>query len=118
MTAQADLVRYPQADLVRYQGRYAGSVSRFVAYAIDLVVSSAVFSLALAAISLNLNYSHQNELAVSGRDRRGGIVDQHLRRLQRHRLRGYAATWRRRLAHGARRIRCLRPRRGLEQLRP
>ncbi len=40
-----------QADLVRYQGRYAGSVSRFVAYAIDLVVSSAVFSLALAAIS-------------------------------------------------------------------
>ena len=40
-----------QADLVGYQGRYAGSVSRFVAYAIDLVVSSAVFSLALAAIS-------------------------------------------------------------------
>ena len=32
MTAQA-------ADLVRYQGRYAGSVSRFGAYAIDLVVS-------------------------------------------------------------------------------
>jgi uncharacterized RDD family membrane protein YckC len=37
--------------LVSYQGRYAGSVSRFVAYAIDLAVSSAVFSLALAAIS-------------------------------------------------------------------
>ena len=44
MTAEA-------ADLVGYQGRYAGSVSRFVAYAIDLLVSSAVFSLALAAIS-------------------------------------------------------------------
>ena len=34
-----------------YQGHYAGSVSRFAAYAIDLVASSAVFSLALAAIS-------------------------------------------------------------------
>jgi len=38
-----------------YQGRYAGSVSRFVAYAIDLVVSSAVFSLALAAISYGVH---------------------------------------------------------------
>jgi uncharacterized RDD family membrane protein YckC len=37
--------------LVSFQGHYAGSVSRFAAYAIDLVVSSAVFSLALAAIS-------------------------------------------------------------------
>jgi uncharacterized RDD family membrane protein YckC len=36
---------------VSYQGRYAGSVSRFTAYAIDLAVSSAVFSLALATIS-------------------------------------------------------------------
>jgi uncharacterized RDD family membrane protein YckC len=40
----------PQA-LVSYQGHYAGSVSRFVAYVIDLAVSSAVFSLALAGIS-------------------------------------------------------------------
>ena len=40
----------PQA-LVSYQGRYAGSVSRFTAYAIDLAVSTAVFSLALAGIS-------------------------------------------------------------------
>jgi uncharacterized RDD family membrane protein YckC len=37
--------------LVSYQGHYAGSVSRFAAYAIDLAVSSGVFSLALAAIS-------------------------------------------------------------------
>lgn len=37
--------------LVSYQGHYAGSVSRFAAYAIDLTVSSVVFSLALAAIS-------------------------------------------------------------------
>ena len=34
-----------------YQGHYAGSVSRFAAYAIDLAASTAVFSLALAAIS-------------------------------------------------------------------
>jgi len=36
---------------VTAQGNYAGSVSRFLAYAIDLLVSSAVFTLALAAIS-------------------------------------------------------------------
>jgi len=40
-----------QADLVSYQGRYAGAVSRFAAYVIDLAVTTAVFSLALAAIS-------------------------------------------------------------------
>ena len=34
-----------------YQGHYAGSVSRFAAYAIDLAASTAVFSLALVAIS-------------------------------------------------------------------
>ncbi len=43
--------RVAQADLVSCQGHYAGSVSRFVAYAIDLAVSSAVFSLTLAAVS-------------------------------------------------------------------
>ena len=37
--------------LVSYQGHYAGSVSRFAAYAIDLAVSTGVFWLALAAIS-------------------------------------------------------------------
>jgi uncharacterized RDD family membrane protein YckC len=42
--------RAAQADPVTYQGNYAGSVSRFVAYAIDLAVSTAVFTLALAAI--------------------------------------------------------------------
>jgi uncharacterized RDD family membrane protein YckC len=39
------------AQTVTAQGNYAGSVSRFVAYAIDLLASSAVFALALAAIS-------------------------------------------------------------------
>ncbi len=38
-------------SLVSCQGHYAGSVSRFTAYAIDLAVSTGVFSLALAAIS-------------------------------------------------------------------
>jgi uncharacterized RDD family membrane protein YckC len=33
------------------QGHYAGSVSRFAAYAIDLTVSTGLFALALAAIS-------------------------------------------------------------------
>jgi len=40
-----------QADLVSYQGRYAGAVSRFTAYVIDIAVVIAVFSLVLAAIS-------------------------------------------------------------------
>ena len=43
--------RTPQDPLVSYQGHYAGAVSRFAAYSIDLVVSTAVFVLALAAIS-------------------------------------------------------------------
>jgi uncharacterized RDD family membrane protein YckC len=36
---------------VTSQGHYAGSVSRFLAYAIDITASSAAFALALAAIS-------------------------------------------------------------------
>jgi uncharacterized RDD family membrane protein YckC len=36
---------------VTSQGHYAGSVSRFLAYAIDIAASSGVFALALAAIS-------------------------------------------------------------------
>jgi len=43
--------RPAQADLVTYQGQYAGSVSRLTAYVIDFLVSSVMFSLALAAIS-------------------------------------------------------------------
>ncbi len=39
------------AQTVTAQGHYAGSVSRFVAYVIDLAVSSGLFALALAAIS-------------------------------------------------------------------
>ena len=36
---------------VTAQGNYAGSVSRIVAYAIDLLASTGVFALALLAIS-------------------------------------------------------------------
>jgi uncharacterized RDD family membrane protein YckC len=39
------------ADLVTYQSHYAGAVSRFAAYAIDITVASGAFSLALAGIS-------------------------------------------------------------------
>jgi uncharacterized RDD family membrane protein YckC len=39
------------ARSVTAQGNYAGSVSRFLAYAIDLVISTGVFTLALAGIS-------------------------------------------------------------------
>jgi uncharacterized RDD family membrane protein YckC len=43
--------RPAQDALVGLQGHYAGAVTRFAAYSIDLVVSTAVFALALAAIS-------------------------------------------------------------------
>jgi uncharacterized RDD family membrane protein YckC len=42
------------ADLVTYQSHYAGAVSRFAAYAVDLAVSSAVFSIGLAVISYSV----------------------------------------------------------------
>src|SRR5260370_41800135 len=37
---------------VSSQGHYAGSVSRFLAYVIDLAVSSGIFALGLAGVSL------------------------------------------------------------------
>jgi hypothetical protein len=43
--------RTSPADPVTYQGQYAGSVSRFTAYVIDLAASTAAFTLGLAAIS-------------------------------------------------------------------
>ena len=39
------------ADMVSYQSHYAGAVSRFAAYAIDIVVVTVAFSLGLAGIS-------------------------------------------------------------------
>jgi uncharacterized RDD family membrane protein YckC len=51
----------PQGALVNYQGHYAGSVSRFAAYGIDLAVTTAAFSLGLAAISYGVHI-------VSGHD--------------------------------------------------
>ena len=46
--------RTVQAGLETCQGHYAGSVSRFAAYAIDLALSTGVFALALAAISFGV----------------------------------------------------------------
>jgi uncharacterized RDD family membrane protein YckC len=43
--------RPPRDALVGYQGHYAGAVTRFAAYSIDLLVSTAVFGLGLGAIS-------------------------------------------------------------------
>ena len=43
--------RTKAADLVSQQGNYAGSVTRFLAYVIDLAVSSGLFALGLAATS-------------------------------------------------------------------
>ena len=43
--------RTKAAGLVSSQGHYAGSVSRFLAYVIDLLVSSGLFALGLAATS-------------------------------------------------------------------
>src|SRR5271156_3887560 len=43
--------RRRSAGLVSWQGRYAGSVSRFLAFVIDLVISSGLFALGLAATS-------------------------------------------------------------------
>ena len=57
---------------VTSQGHYAGAVSRFVAYAIDLAISTAVFTLALAGVSYvvkivsgeQVSWNRQNILVV------------------------------------------------------
>ena len=53
------------AGLVSQQGHYAGSVSRFLAYLIDLAVSSAVFALGLAAVSLGVQVVTGHSVAWS-----------------------------------------------------
>ena len=42
------------ADMVSYQSHYAGAVSRFAAYAVDIAVSTVAFALALAGISYSV----------------------------------------------------------------
>ena len=62
----------PATESVTAQGNYAGSVSRFLAYAIDLFASTAVYTLALAAISYvvqivtgeQVSWNRQNILVV------------------------------------------------------
>jgi uncharacterized RDD family membrane protein YckC len=51
------------ADLVTYQSHYAGAVSRFAAYAIDLAASTAVFTLGLAAISYGVKIVTGHEVS-------------------------------------------------------
>ena len=52
------------AHSVTAQGHYAGSVSRFLAFAIDLAVSTGVFALALAGISYAVSWNRQ-DIAVT-----------------------------------------------------
>ncbi len=64
--------RSQAARAVTAQGSYAGSVSRLLGYAIDLVVSTGLFSLALAAISYGativsghqVSWNRQNTVVV------------------------------------------------------
>jgi uncharacterized RDD family membrane protein YckC len=54
--------------MVGYQGHYAGSVSRLAAYAIDLAVSTGVFSVALAAISYGVHVVTGNSVSWNRSD--------------------------------------------------
>ena len=53
-----------QGDLVSYQGHYAGAASRFMAYAFDVILSTGVFTLALAGIS----YARRTDWSGSSRE--------------------------------------------------
>jgi uncharacterized RDD family membrane protein YckC len=53
------------AQVVSAQGNYAGSVSRFLAYAIDLTVSSGLFALAIATISYVVKVVSGHEVSWS-----------------------------------------------------
>ncbi|MGH3180887.1 MAG: RDD family protein [Streptosporangiaceae bacterium] len=55
--------RTQSADLVSSQGHYAGSVSRFLAYVIDLGVSTGLFALGLAAVSFVAEVVTGNSIA-------------------------------------------------------
>jgi uncharacterized RDD family membrane protein YckC len=56
------------AQSVTAQGNYAGSVSRFLAYAIDLFVSTAVFTLVLAGISYVVQIVTGNQVSWNRQD--------------------------------------------------
>jgi uncharacterized RDD family membrane protein YckC len=56
------------ARSVTAQGNYAGAVSRFLAYVIDLFASTAVFSLALAAISYAVKIVTGKEVSWNRQD--------------------------------------------------
>jgi uncharacterized RDD family membrane protein YckC len=60
------------ADMVSYQSHYAGAVSRFAAYAIDILVVTVAFSLGLAGISYavqivtghQIHWNHSNAVVA------------------------------------------------------
>jgi hypothetical protein len=54
------------ADSVSSQGHYAGSVSRFTAYVIDLAVSAGLFALGLAGTSLVAQVVTGHQVSWSG----------------------------------------------------
>jgi uncharacterized RDD family membrane protein YckC len=59
------------ADPLTYQSHYAGAVSRFAAYVIDLAASAAVFSLGLAVISYGVQIVTGHEVSW---DRSNAVV--------------------------------------------
>jgi uncharacterized RDD family membrane protein YckC len=52
--------------LVTYQAHYAGAVSRFAAYAIDLATASGLYTLALAGISYGVHIVTGHEISWKG----------------------------------------------------
>ncbi|HEY2126925.1 MAG TPA: RDD family protein [Streptosporangiaceae bacterium] len=54
--------------MVSAQGNYAGSVSRFLAYALDLVASTVVFTLALAGVAFVIQVVTSHRVTWTGSD--------------------------------------------------
>jgi uncharacterized RDD family membrane protein YckC len=67
-------VHPPAAVLVSLQRHYAGSVTRFTAYAIDFIVSSGLFAIALAAISYAAEVITGHSIAWNNHDVITGIA--------------------------------------------
>ncbi len=57
--------RTPAAGWVTEQGQYAGSVSRFLGWAVDAAVSTGLFALAIAAVSLLVQVVTGNSVSWS-----------------------------------------------------
>ena len=62
-TAPAPTVIPPASSLV---GHYAGAVSRFLAYVIDVIVSGVLFAVGSAAITVVVNYVFDTDITDNG----------------------------------------------------